>query len=144
MHLPVFPSTSIRDDSEANIEVVYSEGGGQPPCTEKLLAQLYQQKRNDKNKTYSIHEPTVNCINKEKVHKRYKLGNKVSIIATSKSNWILSAQGLENPYDHLSPSGQADGHTLANAPAYTNELSNTTPKHVYCDKGYPKYYRSHK
>ncbi len=88
---------------------------------------IYRQKRNDKNKIYSVHEDAVYCIAKGKAHKRYEFGNKVSIVCTSKSNWILSAQGLENPYD---------GHTLEEALAHANALSNTTPKHVYCDKGY--------
>ncbi len=88
---------------------------------------IYHQKPNDKNKIYNVHEKDVYCISKGKVHKRYEFGNKVSVVCTSKNNWILSAQGLENPYD---------GHTLENALAHTNQLSKTTPKHVYCDKGY--------
>lgn len=92
---------------------------------------IYHQKRNDKNKIYSVHEKDVYCISKGKAHKRYEFGNKVSVVCTSKNNWILSAQGLENPYD---------GHTLENALAHANQLSNTTPKHIYCDKGY----RGHK
>lgn len=100
------------------------------PEEKKLLEKaekIYHQKRNDKHKIYSVHEDDVYCICKGKAHKRYEFGNKVSIVCTSKSNWILSAQGLENPYD---------GHTLEAALAHAHKLSNTTPKHVYCDKGY--------
>jgi len=42
--------------------------------SERLLA----QKRDDKNKLYSVHAPEVECIAKGKIHKRYEFGCKVS------------------------------------------------------------------
>ena len=60
---------------------------------------LLLQKRNDKNKLYSIHEPEVRCIAKGKIHKRYEFGSKASFVTTSKDNWVISAQCLDNPYD---------------------------------------------
>ena len=41
----------------------------------QLANRLHAQKRHDKNKLYSIHEPSVRCIAKGKVHKRYEFGN---------------------------------------------------------------------
>jgi IS5 family transposase len=39
-----------------------------------LAERLLSQKRDDKNKIYSIHVPEVECISKGKVHKRYEFG----------------------------------------------------------------------
>jgi len=69
-----------------------------------LYKQLQEQKRDSKNKIYSIHEPHVQCIAKGKVHQRYEFGCKVGFVTTAKGNWILGAQSFsKNPYD---------GHTL--------------------------------
>ncbi len=59
--------------------------------------QLLSQQRHDKNKIYSVHETDVRCIAKGKIHKRYEFGNKASFVTTSKDNWIVSAQSLDNP-----------------------------------------------
>ena len=67
---------------------------------------LLKQKRYDKNKLYSIHEPAIYCIAKGKIHKRYEFDSKASFVTTSKDNWVVSAQSLDNPYD---------GHTLGSA-----------------------------
>ena len=59
---------------------------------------LFQQK-NDKDKIYSLHEPHVECISKDKAHKLYVFGTKVSIARTRDSGIILGALALPgNPY----------------------------------------------
>ena len=88
---------------------------------------LLKQQRNDKNKLYSIHEPDVRCIAKGKIHKRYEFGSKASFITTSKDNWVVSAQSLDNPYD---------GHTLGSALKHVTQLTGITPQDAYCDMGY--------
>ncbi len=88
---------------------------------------LLKQQRHDKNKLYSVHEPDVRCIAKGKIHKPYEFGSKASFVTTSKDNWVVSAQSLDNPYD---------GHTLENALAHVNALTGITPQHAYCDMGY--------
>ena len=56
------------------------------------------QRRTDKNKIYSVHEPHVECISKGKAHKRYEFGCKVSVAATSRGGWFLGAQAIHgNP-----------------------------------------------
>lgn len=96
-----------------------------------LLARSYrllEQKRNDRNKLYSVHEPDVRCIAKGKAHKRYEFGAKASFVTSSKGNWLLSAQSLMgNPYD---------GHTLEGALEQTESLTGITPEFAYCDQGY--------
>jgi len=88
---------------------------------------LLKQQRKDKNKLYSIHEPDVRCIAKGKIHKRYEFGSKASFITTSKDNWVVSAQSLDNPYD---------GHTLGSALKHVTQLTGITPQDAYCDMGY--------
>ena len=61
------------------------------------------------------------------IHKRYEFGSKASFVTTSKDNWVVSAQSLDNPYD---------GHTLESALNHVTQLTGTTPAHAYCDMGY--------
>ena len=89
---------------------------------------IFSQKRNDRNKLYSMQAPEVECIAKGKTHKKYEFGCKVSLVSTSKDNWIVGVQALHgNPYD---------GHTLKDALLQTEQLTGWRPEHAYCDKGY--------
>ena len=67
-----------------------------------LFERVLSQKRNSKEKIYSLHEPEVQCISKGKEHKKYEFGNKVSIIR-SLTGIILGAGSFRNEYD---------GHTI--------------------------------
>ena len=92
-----------------------------------ISARIHRQKRQDKNKVYSVHAPEVSCISKGKAHKRYEFGCKVSVAATSKGGWFLGALAFKgNPYD---------GHTLANALNQVERISKK-PEHVFVDMGY--------
>lgn len=67
-----------------------------------LLKQAVNQKRNDKDKIYSLHKPFTRCIAKGKAHKQYEFGNKVGLITTGKKGRkiITAVQTfLDNPYD---------------------------------------------
>ena len=56
---------------------------------------------------YSIHEPHVECIAKQKAHKRYEFECKVSVAVINKSNWVEGIKALHgHPYV---------GHTLDGA-----------------------------
>ncbi len=88
---------------------------------------IFNQQRHDKNKVYSVHEEAVFCIAKGKTHKKYEFGNKVSIVSSSKNNWILSALSFDNPFD---------GHTLDDALGNCKKHTGKEPKHAYCDGGY--------
>ena len=88
---------------------------------------IYQQKRQDKNKVYSFHEPHVECISKGKAHKRYEFGTKVSLGVSSRGGWILGALAFHgNPYD---------GHTLSKSLEQIEKIS-FRPDHVFADQGY--------
>lgn len=93
-----------------------------------LAKAIFNQKRNDKNKVYSVHAPEVECIAKGKVHKKYEFGCKVSMVSSSRDNWILGIDALHgNPFD---------GHTLKNALQQVKQITGWQPLHAYCDKGY--------
>jgi IS5 family transposase len=89
---------------------------------------IFTQKRDDKNKLYSMQAPEVECIAKGKAHKKYEFGCKVSLVSTSQDNWIVGIQALHgNPYD---------GHTLKNALTQAEQMTGWRPEHAYCDRGY--------
>ena len=67
-----------------------------------LYHKVLSQKKDDKDKTYSLHEPEVECISKGKEHKKYEVGNKVSIVRTW-GGLIIGALSFRNEYD---------GHTI--------------------------------
>ena len=93
-----------------------------------LAEKLLKQQRQDSKKIYSIHEPHVECICKGKIHKRYEFGCKVSIVSTSRGNWILTSQALHgNPYD---------GKTLLSSLKQAQQVSGKLPKQAFCDLGY--------
>ena len=100
----------------------------------ELSYRLLVQQRKDTNKIYSLHAPEVECISKGKAHKKYEFGCKVSLVTSSKKNFILGAKAIHgNPYD---------GHTLENALDQAAHLNPTKTKteQVFCDRGY----RGHK
>jgi len=89
---------------------------------------IFQQKRNDTNKVYSVHASEVECIAKGKVHKKYEFSCKVAMVSSSKDNWILAIDAVHgNPYD---------GHTLKDSLEQVKEITGWQPLHAYCDKGY--------
>lgn len=57
----------------------------------ELYERVMKQKRTDKNKIYSLHEPHIYCMSKGKAHKRYEFGVKGSIAKTKNSNLIVGA-----------------------------------------------------
>lgn len=94
----------------------------------KLFQQILGQKKDSKNKIYSIHEPQVYCISKGKEHKKYEYGSKASIVVTKNSGIIVGAVNFsKNHYD---------GHTLPEALKQTKELVGKRPDVAICDRGY--------
>jgi IS5 family transposase len=94
----------------------------------ELAQRLLKQQRHDKGKLYSIHAPEVECIAKGKAHKQYEFGCKVSMVSTSKNNWIVGINAVHgNPYD---------GHTLEAALKQAKQIMGWQPGNAYCDRGY--------
>lgn len=92
-----------------------------------LFKTILNQKRDSKNKIYSIHEPEVQCISKGKEHKKYEFGNKVSIVITQNTGVILGAKGFRNEYD---------GHTLEPSLLQAIALTGKAPQTATVDRGY--------
>ncbi len=93
-----------------------------------LYWQVLKQKRHDKKKIYSLHEPHIYCMAKGKINKKYEFGTKASIAKTVKSNIIVGALAFEeNKYD---------GHTLSHVLAQVKKLSEMMPENVWVDRGY--------
>jgi IS5 family transposase len=93
-----------------------------------LAGRLLKQKKDSKDKIYSVHAPEVECISKGKAHKRYEFGNKVGLATTSRDNWVIGIQAFHgNPYD---------GHTLTDTLAQVERLTEWEVKDAYVDLGY--------
>jgi len=106
---------------------------GVPASLQALLdtsRRIHTQKRTDKHKVYSVHEPQIACIAKGKAGRKYEFGQKASVASTSKGGWLLGALSLPgNPYD---------GHTLK---AQMNQVARLYPKtddikKIHVDMGY--------
>ena len=93
-----------------------------------ILNKILIQKKGDKNKIYSIHEPNVNCIAKGKEAKKFEFGNKSGIVLTKTTKIVVGALAFEgNPYD---------GHTLDEHLIQTEYLTEKRPKTGIVDRGY--------
>lgn len=101
------------------------------PVFDELLYRartLFYQKKHDKNKLYSLHEPDTVCISKGKAHKRYEFGSKVSLAVTNKDNFVVSCRALDgNPYD---------GHTLTSTITNVRKITGVRPQRCFVDRGY--------
>jgi len=91
---------------------------------EKVL----NQKRKDKNKVYSLHEPQVYCMAKGKDHVQYEYGNKVSVASTAKSNIIVGV------VSH--PKNIYDGDTLKEVLEHIEITRDKKVLKAVCDRGY--------
>lgn len=93
-----------------------------------LFERMLAQKRQDKNKLYSLHEPHVECIAKGKQHKPYEFGSKASFIIGKHSGIVLGALNIEvNDYD---------GHTLDEALDQFEAINGYRPEKGIVDLGY--------
>jgi IS5 family transposase len=91
---------------------------------EKVLA----QKKADKEKIYSLHEPHVACHAKGKDRVRYEFGSKVAILATKTTGIITGVQNFsKNIYD---------GKTLAPLLTQSERLVAKRPDKAIVDEGY--------
>ena len=93
-----------------------------------VLFRVLTQKRDDKNKVYSVHEPEVLCISKGKEHKPYEFGNKSSFAYTRLTGIIVGAMAIEgNIYD---------GRTLEPQLAQVERLTGGRIRKAIVDRGY--------
>ena len=94
-----------------------------------LFTSVLQQKRNDSNKIYSLHEPEVKCFSKGKEHKKYEFGSKAALLVTQKTGVIVGALNFKDNIHDIK--------TLPAALEQHKRLTGIDAKHVYVDRGYP-------
>jgi IS5 family transposase len=107
----------------------------------ELYRHAVNQRKNDKNKVYSLHKPFTKCVAKGKAHKQYEFGNKVAIITTGQfvkkkekgrtvredCRVIVAVKGfLDNVFD---------GHTIEPLLNRMEENGLPMPKELACDRG---------
>ena len=88
---------------------------------------LFNQKKNDKKKLYSIYESQVEYIGKGKAHKQFEFGTKAGLVTSAKANWIVGAEAY--------PGNPCDGHTLKPALQQTSKILSFEPEMAICDLG---------
>ncbi|WP_052435993.1 IS5 family transposase [Neochlamydia sp. EPS4] len=92
------------------------------------IKRIFNQKRNDSPRVYSLHEPHVECIAKGKIEKRYEFGCKASLVITHQEGLALDVRAIHgNPYD---------GHTLEEAIKKAQHNSGKNIEVAFVDKGY--------
>jgi len=103
-------------------------------CPRELLraaairGKLLLQRKEDKHKIYSCHDPQVACIAKGKAKKPYEFGSKTSLMVSEKKGLVLSMKiHLGNPYD---------GHLLAEAKKRSEENSQTNLERILVDRSF--------
>ena len=94
----------------------------------EMADRLLAQRRDSKNKLYGLHAPEVYCISKGKAHKRYEFGCKVSLVTTSKANWIVGVVAHPEPV--------YDGHTLSAMLEQVEATTGHQAKDAFCDRSY--------
>ena len=89
---------------------------------------VISQKRFDKNKIYSLHEPEVSCIAKGKAHKKFEFGSKVSFAVVPGVNIIVGVQSFNgNPNDSI---------TLEPKLNHVEKICGKKFKNAIVDRGY--------
>jgi len=94
----------------------------------ELFHRVLEQKRKDKNKVYSLHDPGALCIAKGKVHKKYEFGRKASLAMTARGGVIVAAKSFDrNLYD---------GDTLPDTLFQVKKLTGRWMRNCLVDRGY--------
>lgn len=94
----------------------------------EIFGRVLKQKRHDKKKVYSPHEPQTLCIAKGKSHKKYEFGSKVCFVVGKNKGVILGAVNFdENLYD---------GDTVHGTLEQMQRILSYKPKLGIADKGF--------
>jgi len=92
----------------------------------EIYERVLKQKKDDKNKIYSLHELEVACIAKGKEHKKYEFGSKAAFAVGQKSNVIKAAVSFKgNPNDN---------QTVEKTLEQQKKLTSESPKKAYVDR----------
>lgn len=92
-----------------------------------LYRRALAQKRHDRDKIYSLHEPHIYCVARGKEHKKHEFGTKASVVLTKTGGIIVGAVAHDqNLYD---------GHTLPEVLQQTEALTGAVPTAAIVDRG---------
>jgi transposase, IS5 family len=94
----------------------------------KLYQRVLSQKRDDKDKIYSLHETDVKCYAKGKEHKKFEFGSKASILVEQSTGIIMGAINFTETL-HAS-------QTLPEALEQYERLTGKQAGQVFVDRGY--------
>jgi IS5 family transposase len=94
----------------------------------KLYQRVLSQKRDDKDKIYSLHEPDVKCYAKGKEHKKFEFGSKASILVEQSTGIIMGAINFTQTLH--------DSKTLPEALEQYERLTGQQAAEVFADRGY--------
>ena len=105
-----------------------AEGVAKHGANISVFERVLAQKKDDRDKIYSLHALEVACIAKGKAHKKYEFGSKVSLSTTQKSNVIVAAVNFKgNPNDNK---------TLEKTLDQQERLTGVRAKNAFVDRGY--------
>lgn len=90
-------------------------------------AQVLKQKRQDKDKIYSLHEPQVCCLAREKTRMKYEFGSKAAV-AVTKKGVIMAAVSFDY--------GIHDNHTIEPMLEQIQRLAGYRPSVLVGDRGF--------
>jgi IS5 family transposase len=94
----------------------------------ELYQQVVNQKRHDKNKVYSLHEPAVSCISKGKEQKKYEFWAKAAIVMTKTNCIIVGAKNFSH--------NEYDGDTLKEVLSQVKNIRGKAAETAFCDRGF--------
>ena len=93
-----------------------------------LYTKVLLQKRSDKDKIYSLHEPHIYAMAKGKDHKSYEFGVKASVVTTYTHGIVVGAVAHE--------SNEHDSKTLKAVLTHASTHRHTPIQRATCDRGY--------
>ncbi len=94
----------------------------------QLFSKVLAQKRSDKNKIYSLHEPETKCYTKGKEHKKFEFGSKAALLITQRTGVIVGAVNFTETL--------LDSKTLIEALEQHKRLTGIQAKNIFLDRGY--------
>ena len=93
-----------------------------------LYTKVLSQKRGDKDKIYSLHEPHIYAMAKGKDHKSYEFGVKASVVTTYTHGIVVGAVAHET--------NEHDSKTLKAVLTHASTHRHTPIEKATCDRGY--------
>ncbi len=94
----------------------------------ELYKRALVQKKGNKSKLYSLHEPAVKCYSKGKDHKKFEFGSKVSIAICQVTGIKIGALNFTETLH--------DSKTVPAVLEQIEYLINSSLKKVFADRGY--------